>query len=77
LLESIKDRFLEVNPPPLGQHVPPRVRCGIACLLIKKLWVCVLFESNREGCTWYPTSARGARDGETLVECKTDPKEPL
>jgi hypothetical protein len=27
--------------------------------------------------TWDPPGARGAREGKTLVECKTDPKEPL
>jgi hypothetical protein len=48
-------------------------------LLIRELWVCVLFESNREGYgyTWDPPGARGARDGETVTECKTNPKEPL
>jgi hypothetical protein len=39
LLESAKDRFLGVDPP--GQHVPPCVRYGMACLLIRELWVCV------------------------------------
>jgi hypothetical protein len=48
LLESAKDQFLGVDPPP-GQHVPPRVRYGTACLLIRELWLCVLFESNGEG----------------------------
>jgi hypothetical protein len=59
--------------------VRPCVRYGTTCLLIKELWVCVLFESNGEGCgyTWDPPSARGARDGETLAKCKADPKEPL
>ena len=33
LLESAKDRFLGVDP--LGQHVPPRVWYGTACLLIR------------------------------------------
>jgi hypothetical protein len=47
LLESAKDRFLGVDPP--VQHLPPRVRYGTSCLLIRKLWVCVLFESNGEG----------------------------
>jgi hypothetical protein len=49
LLESAKDRFLGVDPPPLGQHVPPHVRYRTACLLIREFWVCVLFESNGEG----------------------------
>jgi hypothetical protein len=29
MLESVKDRILRVDPP--GQHVPPRVRYGMAC----------------------------------------------
>jgi hypothetical protein len=33
MLESAKDRILGVNTP--GQHVPPRVRYGMACLLIR------------------------------------------
>jgi hypothetical protein len=77
LLKSAKDRFLGVNPP--GQDVPPRVCYEMTCLLIRKLWVCVLFESNMEGYgyTWDPPDARGARDGESLAECKTDPKKHL
>jgi hypothetical protein len=77
LLESAKDWFLGVNPP--AQHVPPRVQYGMTCLLIRELWICVLFESNGEGYgyTWDTPGARGARDGETLAECKTGPKEPL
>jgi hypothetical protein len=77
LLESAEDRFLGVNRP--GQHVPSHVRYGTTCLLILVLWVCVLFESNKEGYgyTWDLPGARGARDGETLAECKTNTKEPL
>jgi hypothetical protein len=54
LLELAKDWLLGVDPP--GQQVPPRVRYGTTCLLIRELWVCVLFESNREGYgyTWDP-----------------------
>ena len=33
ILESAKDRILGVDP--LGQHVPPRDRYGMACLLIR------------------------------------------
>jgi hypothetical protein len=33
ILESAKDRILGVDTP--GQHVPPRVWYGIACLLIR------------------------------------------
>jgi hypothetical protein len=59
--------------------VPQRVRYGTTCLLIMELCVCVLFESNREGYgyIWDPPGPRGAREGETLAECKTDPKEPF
>jgi hypothetical protein len=77
LLESAKVWFLGVDPP--AQHVPLHVRYGTTCLLIRELWVFVLFESNGEGYgyTWDPPGARGARDGESLPECKTDPKEPF
>jgi hypothetical protein len=77
LLKSAKDRFLGVDPP--RQHVPPRVRYETACLLIRKLWVCVLFERNGEGYGYTRDlpSARGARDRETFAECKTGPNEPL
>jgi hypothetical protein len=33
MLKSTKDRILGVDTP--GQHVPPRVRYGITCLLIR------------------------------------------
>jgi hypothetical protein len=33
MLESAMDRFLGVDTP--GQHVPPRVRYGTTCLLIR------------------------------------------
>jgi hypothetical protein len=77
LLESAKDQLLRVDP--TRQHVPPCVRYGTNCLLIRHLRVCVLFESNGEGYgyTWDRPGARGAREGETLVECKADPKEPF
>jgi hypothetical protein len=53
LFESAKDQFLGIDPPP-GQHVSPRVQYGKTFLLIRELWVCVLFESNGEvyGYTW-------------------------
>jgi hypothetical protein len=59
--------------------VPPRVRYGTFCLLIRELWVCVFLESNGEGYdhTWDPPGARGVLDGETVAECKTNLKEPL
>ncbi len=39
MLRSAKDRILGVDPP--GQHVPPRVRYGMACLLIRYAMGCV------------------------------------
>jgi hypothetical protein len=39
MLESAKDRILGVDPP--GQHVPPRVRYGMSCLLIRYAIGCV------------------------------------
>jgi hypothetical protein len=59
--------------------VPPHVWYGTACLLIRELWVCDLLESNGEGYgyTWDLPGARGARDGESLADCKADPNEPL
>jgi hypothetical protein len=73
LLESDKDCFLGVDPPPPGQHVPPHIWYRTTCLLIRELLACVLFESNGEGYgyTWDPPSVRGALDGKTLAECKT------
>jgi hypothetical protein len=39
MLESAKDQILGVDPP--GQQVPPRVRYGMACLLIRYAIGCV------------------------------------
>jgi hypothetical protein len=39
MLGSAKDRILGVDP--TGQHVPPRVRYGMACLLIRYAIGCV------------------------------------
>jgi hypothetical protein len=47
VLELVKHLFLGVDP--LGQHVPPRVRYETGFLLIRELWVCVLFEINGKG----------------------------
>jgi hypothetical protein len=82
LLESVKDQFLGVGPlpsPPLGQHVPSRVWYVTTCLLIRKLWLCVLFENNGEGYgyIWDPLGAREALEEETLAECKTDLNGPF
>jgi hypothetical protein len=40
MLESAKDRILGVDPP--RQHVPPRVRYGTTCLLIRYAIGCVM-----------------------------------
>jgi hypothetical protein len=39
MLESAKDQIIGVDTP--GEHVPPRVRYGMACLLIKFAICCV------------------------------------
>jgi hypothetical protein len=39
MFESAKDQILRVDP--LGQHVPPRVRYGMTCLLIMYVIGCV------------------------------------
>jgi hypothetical protein len=39
MLKSAKDRILGVDT--LGQHVPPRVRYGTSCLLIRNTIGCV------------------------------------
>jgi hypothetical protein len=39
MLESAKDQILGLDTP--GQHVPPRVRYGTACLLIRYAIGCV------------------------------------
>jgi hypothetical protein len=59
LLESAKDQFLGVDP--LGQHVSPRIRYGMTCLLIRELWVCDLFGSNGKGYE-YTLDPPGARE---------------
>jgi hypothetical protein len=41
ILESAKDRILGVDT--LGQHVSPRVRYGMTCLLIKNTIGCVSY----------------------------------
>jgi hypothetical protein len=41
MLESAKDRILGVDTP--GQHVPPCVRYGMACLLIGYAIGCVSY----------------------------------
>jgi hypothetical protein len=41
VLESAKDRLLGVDSP--GQHVPPRVRYGMTCLLIRNAIGCLSY----------------------------------
>jgi hypothetical protein len=50
MLESAKDRILGVDTP--GQHVSPRVRYGMTCLLIRYAMGCV---SCSVGWGWYHT----------------------
>jgi hypothetical protein len=40
MLKSAKNRILGVDPP--GEHVPPRVQYGTACLLIRYVIGCVM-----------------------------------
>jgi hypothetical protein len=41
MLESAKDRVIGVDTP--GQQVPPRVRYGTACLLIRDVVGCMSY----------------------------------
>jgi hypothetical protein len=77
VLESAKVQILWVNTP--GQHVPPRVRYGMTCLLIRNAILCVLLSwvgiGNTLRVTLYdilcempkPHGARGAFAGESLA----------
>ena len=68
LLESAKDRILGVDTP--EQHVPPRVRNGTTCLLIRDAIgsVSCSVAWGRALClAWDPHGARGACVGETLA----------
>jgi hypothetical protein len=58
MLESAKDRVSGVDPP--GQHVPPRVRCGTACWLIRKALVSLSCGKCGTGIA-IPTRPQGAR----------------
>jgi hypothetical protein len=58
MLESTKDRILGVDP--LGQHVPPRVRYGMACWLIRKALVSLSCRKHGTGMA-IPTRLQGAR----------------
>jgi hypothetical protein len=58
MLESAKDRILGVDTP--GQHVPPRVRCGMACWLIRKALVSLSCWMSGTGMA-IPMRLQGAR----------------
>jgi hypothetical protein len=58
LLESAKDRFLEVDP--AGQHVSSRVRYEMACWLIRKALVSLSCWMSGIGMT-IPIMSQGAR----------------
>jgi hypothetical protein len=63
VLESAMDQILGVDTP--GQHVPPRVQYGVACLLIMNIIGCVSCSEEWElaWCSPNPLGARGACGG--------------
>jgi hypothetical protein len=61
VVEFAKDRFLGVGTP--RQHMPPRVRYGVACLLIRNTIGCVLLEWVGIGLRFRP-GPHGARAAE-------------
>jgi hypothetical protein len=65
LLESAKDRFLGVDTP--EQPVPPRVRYGTACLLIRDVLGSVSCSVEREGYRDYLRAARCKRGRDTTT----------
>jgi hypothetical protein len=73
MLKSAKDRILGVDTS--GQHVPPRVRYGTACLLIRKALVSLSYRKCGTGMA-IPTRPRGAR-GAMRVFCCTQEGENL
>jgi hypothetical protein len=58
MLKSAKDRILGVDTP--GQHVPPRVRYGTACWVIRKALVSLSCWKSGTGMA-IPTRSQGAR----------------
>jgi hypothetical protein len=60
VLESAKDRILGVDT--LGQHVPPCVRYGATCLLIRNTIGCVSCADEWEMAWWF-TQAHMVQDG--------------
>jgi hypothetical protein len=79
LLESAKDRFIVVDPPPLKQHVPLLVRYGTTCsLIMEPLGMCLA--RDQWGMVWlYLGTAwckRGPRGG-NLSRMQDLPKVPF
>jgi hypothetical protein len=72
MLESAKDRVLGVDTP--GQHVPPHVRYGTACWLIRKALVSLSCRKRETGMA-IPTRPRGARRawGYTIIPNRGKP----
>jgi hypothetical protein len=60
VLKSSKDQFLGVDTP--GQHVPPRVWYGVACLLIRNTIGCVSC-SDEWGLAWDFAQAHMVQEG--------------
>jgi hypothetical protein len=73
MLKSAKDRVSGVDPP--GQHVPPRVRYGMACWLIRKALVSLSCPEVRD---WYSDTYETARCKRGLrVQCATQQGETI
>jgi hypothetical protein len=60
MLEFAKDRVLGVDPP--GQHVPPCVRYGMTCLLIRDVVCSVPCSDEWEG-AWSFAKAHMVQEG--------------
>jgi hypothetical protein len=73
MLKSAKDRILGVDTP--GQHMPPRVRYGTACWLIRKTLVSMSCRKRETGMAM-PTRPQGAR-GAMRVFCCTQEGETI
>jgi hypothetical protein len=67
MLESAKDRVLEVDTP--GQQVPPRVRYGMVCLLIRDVVAIVPCSDEWEIDVVTRLGSHGARGA--VVPCTT------
>jgi hypothetical protein len=71
MLNSAKDRILGVDTP--GQHVPARVRYGMACWLIRKALVSLSCRKRRTGMA-IPTTPQGARGAMRVFYCTQEGK---